>query len=170
MMKRTPMKRTGWGNLPPTNKRRAESGPDLHIVPVNAAKFAIKPVVKSMAVMVKIGDLPHTAIQKENVLCSAAYEAAVRTLPCIRCGIVGFTQFCHADEGKGMGIKTDVRRGWPGCGPHDGEPGCHWIVGTSGILGKIVRRALEELYGMETRARIIAAGLWPKRLPLWTEP
>jgi hypothetical protein len=32
--------------------------------------------------------------------------AVVRRMRCARCGIKGFTQFCHSDEGKGMGIKV----------------------------------------------------------------
>jgi len=108
-------------------------------------------------------------IPKENALQHLGYMALVRKLPCARCGIVGFSQFCHADEGKGGAIKTDCRRGWPGCGPHNGQPGCHWYVGTSGRMPKAERRAFEEQAGQSTRATIIAAGQWPKRLPLWKE-
>jgi hypothetical protein len=55
---------------------------------------------------------------KENILKSAAYENAVRDLGyCVRCGLECRPQFCHRDEGKGTGIKTDVREGWAGCGP-----------------------------------------------------
>jgi hypothetical protein len=108
-------------------------------------------------------------VEKENVLISPAYETAVRRLPCVRCGIVGFTQFCHTDEGKGLSIKTDVRRGWAGCGPRGGIPGCHWIVGTSGTIARPARRLLEAGYAAWTRAQVIARGWWPARLPLWIE-
>lgn len=108
-----------------------------------------------------------TASPKESVLHSSTYQARVRQLPCARCGIMGFTQFCHTDEGKGLGIKTDDRRGWPGCGPHDGLPGCHWYVGTSGKMKKEERRAFEEWAAASTRAEILRLGLWPTRLPLW---
>jgi hypothetical protein len=106
---------------------------------------------------------------KEDAIQSEAYMAIVRKLPCMRCGIVGFTQFCHADEGKGMGIKTDCRRGWPGCGPHGDEPGCHWVVGTSGQLPREEKRETEDGYGRRTRGTVLALGLWPKSLPLWPE-
>lgn len=109
------------------------------------------------------------SVPKENVLESAPYEAAVRKLPCARCGIVGFTQFCHADMGKGMGIKTDVRRGWAGCGPHDTMPGCHWVIGTSGQIQRAARRILEAGYAAWTRAEVLRRGWWPKKLPEWTE-
>jgi hypothetical protein len=81
--------------------------------------------------------------------------------------ISGFSQFCHADEGKGTGIKTDCRRGWPGCGPHHDTMGCHYMIGSTGMLGQAERRRLEETYGIRTRDAINAAGLWPKRLPQW---
>ena len=58
----------------------------------------------------------HRAIPKDGPLQHEGYIAQVRRLPCIRCGVVGFSQFCHADEGKGMALKTDCRLGWPGCG------------------------------------------------------
>lgn len=107
------------------------------------------------------------SVPKQNALQNEAYMAAVRKLPCARCGVVGFTQFCHADEGKGLGIKTDCRLGWPGCGPHGDEPGCHWFVGTSGRMKREDRRAFEAQAGLETRREIVALGAWPATLPPW---
>lgn len=107
---------------------------------------------------------------KESVVSSPAYEAAVRDLGyCMRCGRVCRPQFCHADRGKGTGIKTDVRRGWPGCGPGSWGPGCHWIVGTSGRLTKDERRAEEDALGARTRRALIAKGTWPRTVPRWEE-
>lgn len=112
-------------------------------------------------------------VPKERVLKSSTYEARVRKLSCRRCGISGFTQFCHTDEGKGERIKTDVRRGWAGCGPHpEGDttvPGCHWYVGTSGNMPKEERRAFEDWAAFSTRSEILMLGQWPPRLPLWVE-
>jgi hypothetical protein len=111
---------------------------------------------------------------KQNVCTSGAYMAAARNLGfCVRCGFVqpsdrkGLIQFCHADQGKGAAIKTDVRRGWAGCGPHDGMPGCHWEVGTSGQLSKANRRAEEDRLGELTRRELRRRGLWPKSVPSW---
>jgi len=50
----------------------------------------------------------HRAVPKDAPLQHEGYMALVRRLPCIRCGVVGFSQFCHADEGKGMALKTDA--------------------------------------------------------------
>jgi hypothetical protein len=71
-------------------------------------------------------------IEKENALQHEGYMRLVRLLPCAHCGIVGFSQFCHSDQGKGERIKTDCRRGWPGCGPHHDTMGCHYLIGTTG--------------------------------------
>lgn len=108
---------------------------------------------------------------KERPVVSEAYRDLVRAMPCMHCGRPPRSQFCHADQSKGMGMKTDDRRGWPGCGPDlaTGQPGCHWLIGTSGRIPKEQRRELEALYGAQTRTVIIEAGKWPKNLPPWRE-
>jgi hypothetical protein len=91
------------------------------------------------------------------------YMDAVRSLPCARCGKGPRSEFCHSDEGKGVGIKSDCRAGWPGC--HD----CHDAVGTRRVYDKETRRALEAEMARKTRAQIILLGLWPANLERWTE-
>lgn len=131
------------------------------------------PVTRGRGGVIKRIDDTVVSVQKENAITSLAYQALVRKLPCARCGISDYTQFCHSDEGKGIGIKTDDRRGWPGCGPHpEGGKivnGCHWFVGTSGKLKQSERRELEARMSAETRLQIIMRGLWPKSLPHWSE-
>jgi hypothetical protein len=108
------------------------------------------------------GGVSGEAVQKEEASQHAGYMAAVRDLGyCMRCRRSCRPQFCHRDCGKGMGIKTDVREGWPGC------PECHYIVGTSGFYSKEERRALELELGQRTREAVKAAGTWPKTLPQW---
>jgi hypothetical protein len=106
---------------------------------------------------------------KESPLESAAYENAVRALGyCVRCGRTCRPQFCHADQHKGMGMKTDVRRGWAGCGVwNPTDPGCHYIVGTSGQMEKQERRAEEDRLAAITRAEVERLGLWPRSVPKW---
>jgi hypothetical protein len=114
------------------------------------------------------GGTSGTPVGKENASQSTAYMVAVRALGyCMRCGCTlkkGERQFCHADQGKGTGIKTDVRRGWLGCA------GCHFHVGTSGRMPKAERRAEEDRLAAKTRDLVIRAGTWPKNLPKWEEP
>ena len=92
---------------------------------------------------------------------SKRWLKAVASLPCVICGVEQRTQAAHRNEGKGMGIKTDVREGWAGC------PECHHLVGTSGTLPKPTRRAVEILLAAHTRAEVEAAGTWPARLERW---
>jgi hypothetical protein len=104
------------------------------------------------------------AVEKECASQHAGYMAAVRGLGyCMNCSRACRPQFCHADEGKGMGIKTDVRRGWPGC------PECHFLIGTSGTYTKAERRGIEARLAHKTRAAVAAAGTWPRALPKWSE-
>jgi hypothetical protein len=113
------------------------------------------------------GGVSGIAIEKEDASQSGPYMRAAKSLGyCMRCGVQvepnkGLLDFCHADIGKGQGLKTDCRKGWPGC------RACHEEVGRA--LPKPVRRAVEYLLGVMTRAAVLAAGTWPKRLPMLEE-
>jgi hypothetical protein len=103
------------------------------------------------------------AVPKTVTIQHRGYMDLVREMHCIRCMAPPRSQFCHSDEGKGIGFKSDCRLGWPGCAA------CHYAVGTERIYPKEERRALEAEYARKTRAVILAAGMWPKDLPLWDE-
>jgi hypothetical protein len=151
-VKRSPFKRKPFVSLARVRQWEGPTPtPRAPAVQAVARVQAVAPLVKSMP-------LQH-----------AGYMDLVRSMACYRCRHRPRSQFCHRDEGKGGGLKTDCREGWPGCGPHDGMPGCHWYVGTSGNLPKAQRRAFELEAGAATRAAVIASGQWPKRLPLWEE-
>lgn len=114
---------------------------------------------------------PAPPVDKERASQSQAYQVATRSLGyCMRCGCrlapgTGAAQFCHADAGKGQGIKTDVRRGWNGCAS------CHRWVGTDRKgLTKAARRALEQYLAWKNRCALRRRGLWPASLPdTWAE-
>lgn len=163
------MKRSALRRKTPLRQRRRE-GADVEREPkpmAHAAPAPVQPVRRGTYA----GSTTGVPVPKENVLHHhAGYENAVRGLGyCMLCGRACRPQFCHRDQGKGMGLKTDVREGWPGCGPGDHGPGCHWLVGTSGQFAKEERRILEKRLGRKTRAAVIAAGAWPARLPRWME-
>lgn len=73
---------------------------------------------------------------------SEPYRRYIASLPCYRCGIHGYSQAAHADEGKGMGLKTDDLTCYPLCGPRTGEPGCHEFVGRNSLRSE--RRGFEQ--------------------------
>lgn len=109
------------------------------------------------------------AAPKAKPVRSEAYRRLVAALPCAHCFVFGRSQAAHADQTKGLGTKTDDRTCYPACGPAEGHPGCHWLIGTSGHIQREERRALEQLYAKQTRAKIINRGLWPPGLPKWGE-
>jgi hypothetical protein len=110
-----------------------------------------------------------TPSPKSNHLRSDTYRRLVAAMPCARCGAVGRSQAAHADEGKGLGIKTDDRTCYPLCCTTPGRVGCHDIIGGSGSMTRDERRVTEQAYGAMTRARITADGAWPAGLPLWQQ-
>jgi hypothetical protein len=154
MKRHAPMRRTAlspaaaWP-FPPREDRSAEFA--SHITP-------------KVAPAVMAADLQARAplvIDKENPLVCEPYRAYVRRLPCWMCHCEGFTQFAHADRLKGMALKSDDRAGAPLCGPHPAvgrpgftEPGCHWLVGTSGRYTREERRDIEERAGADTQQRL----------------
>lgn len=110
------------------------------------------------------------AIVKERAIESEPYRRLVAQLPCLWCGISGYSQHAHLNYGKGLGLKTDDRTGFPLCCSRPGIEGCHVAYDNYRLLESGGREAHRE-YGIEagrfTREQILKAGLWPKRLPLW---
>jgi hypothetical protein len=100
---------------------------------------------------------------------SEAYRRLVASLPCAHCGLVGYSNACHADEGKGMGMKSDDRTCWPGCVDRPGRSGCHSLIGARGMFTREQRRVIEAKHAAATRERIKADGLWKPEWPEWEE-
>jgi hypothetical protein len=109
------------------------------------------------------GGVSGEAVQKEEPLRSEAYRRLVAALPCsCGCGRVQ-SQAAHPNTSKGMGMKTDDRLCFPLA------PECHRAFDQGAMYSKETRRLMERLWGAMTRQTIIAAGQWPKGLPLWAE-
>lgn len=110
------------------------------------------------------------AVLKEHAIESEPYRRLVAELPCFWCGISGYSQHAHLNYGKGLGLKTDDRTGFPLCCSRPGIEGCHVAYDNYRLLESGGREAHRE-YGIEagrfTREQILKAGLWPKKLPLW---
>lgn len=149
-MKRSPFKvQRPPGSRPPRAAKQIGEG------------YTIRP--RAIAVAVAGPARATVRVPKAAMLQHEGYMAAVRSLPCYRCHKPPRSQFCHADEGKGTGIKSDCRLGWPGCG------NCHFYIGTVRALGKADRRKWEAEAGRATRATIRDLGLWPASLPAWPD-
>ncbi len=169
MMRRTPMNRGSkpmargsWARDKRPSARKAGSEENFEPELDEQASSAIKkiPMAQPRGVIARVDDVVRPQV-KEHAIQHKAYMDLVRLMPCAHCKKAGPSQFCHADEGKGTGLKTDCRRGWPGC------PECHHLLGSTGKLGRDERRRLEALHGARTRAVIEAARLWPDGLERW---
>lgn len=153
------MKRSGFLKRKTPLRPRRVDAPVVEREPRPMALVTVKPLR-----MGTYGGTTAAAPKPAPMLQHAGYMAAVRDLGyCMHCRRSCRPQFCHRDQTKGVGIKTDVREGWPGCEE------CHRLIGTTRIYPKEERRVLELELGRRTRAAVIAAGTWPARLPLWKE-
>lgn len=112
------------------------------------------------------------AVLKENAIESEPYRRLVAELPCFWCGISGYSQHAHLNRGKGMGLKTDDRTGFPLCCSRPGIEGCHVAYDQYRLI-EGADSDLHHEYGQEwgriTRHTILTSGLWPKKLPQWQE-
>jgi len=89
---------------------------------------------------------------------SKPYLRWVASLPCIACGIEGFSQAAHANNGKGMALKTCDLQTFPLCAPHFGRPGCHTEHDLCMGMSRDTRRELEAKYVNQTQSLAIDAG------------
>ena len=174
---RKPMKRTGFKRKQPVSfyktaalgtsmtlieKREAEREKRL----ADIAKSAIANALEKPANVALVSlSAPTAPVEKENPLRSEAYRRAVAGLPCICCGIAGYSQAAHANHGKGAGLKTDDRTCFPLCCDRPGAKGCHPKFDRYELYPKHAAALVAEAWGADTRRRIEMMGLWPKDLP-----
>jgi hypothetical protein len=86
---------------------------------------------------------------------SESYRRWVASLPCMSCGISGYSQCAHANGG-GMGTKTSDLDTFPLCCTRPGLIGCHMQFDLCLDMDKAQRRELTEQYVAATRRLAIA--------------
>ena len=156
MNRGAPLKRTGFR---PRTPRREQRDPDrVRSVPTVApgAFRAPEPV----------SEAPAAQVAKAAPVRSEALRRAVASLPCVICGIPGYSQAAHGSEGKGMGIKACDLTLFPACCDRPGVRGCHSQLDQGALFTKAVRRELEPVWAADTRRKLLAMGLWPKGVPV----
>jgi hypothetical protein len=186
MMRRTPMKRTGFKTVTElrgavsqilTDERnarlfkflaaRSSTTPETELEReqrlMDKARRAMNSVVPRAATM-GLGTTAAAPIPKAAPVRSEAYRRAVATLPCAICGVPGYSQAAHANTGKGMGMKACDLTCFPACGPRPGEQGCHAKLDQGALFTKAVRRELEPVWAADTQRRLLAMGLVPASL------
>ena len=92
---------------------------------------------------------------KVPVVRSEPYRRYISQLPCFMCRIEGHTQVAHGDESKGMGMKSSDLTCYPLCGPRPMEAGCHVYCGSSGKMGRDLRRDFEQRGAAWTQEQLI---------------
>ena len=162
LARRTPMRRTGW-------RRRAGVSSETPVASMRPVAPA-PPVTRLARPANYAPATGHaTALKKDAAARSEAYRRIVAAMPCAHCGIAGYSQHAHANAGKGKGIKTDDRAGFPLCAPRPGIEGCHAAFDQYRLLpgGRDAHVAAGRAWGARTRAAVEKAGKWPARLPRW---
>lgn len=157
-MRRTPFRRARASTTPETEQEREQRLMDK-------AQRAMNSAVPRAATM-GLGTTAAAPIPKAAPVRSEAYRRAVATLPCAICGVYGYSQAAHANQGKGMGMKACDLTCFPACGPRPGIQGCHAALDQGALFTKAVRRELEPVWAADTQRRIKAMGLWPKGVPV----
>ncbi|THJ36186.1 hypothetical protein E8K88_02670 [Lampropedia aestuarii] len=111
------------------------------------------------------------SISKEKPLRSEPYRRLVAALPCAFCGVHGYSQHAHENDGKGMGLKVDDRRAMPLCCTRPGIEGCHAAFDQYRLVpgGRSAHIELGHEMARQTRDQIREVGHWPAKVPQWQE-
>ena len=162
MMRRTPFRRTAVSASAETEQEREQRLMDK----ARRAMNSVVPRAANMGLSTTAAPIPKAAPVR-----SEAYRRAVASLPCINCGVPGYSQCAHSNSGKGAGIKASDLGSFPLCTVHPGADGrlvqgCHENFDQGALFTKAARRELEPVWAADTQRRIHAMGLWPKALPL----
>lgn len=122
------------------------------------------------ASMVSLKDEFSAPIAKSEPERSEAYKRLVAAMPCANCGRVGRSQHAHTNAGKAKGMKNDDRDAMPLCADDYGLLGCHSRFDRYALfLGRDEHVRMGAQWAAETRQKIDNMGLWPAKLPRWTE-
>lgn len=117
-------------------------------------------------------DVPADPQPKEEAIRHEGYRRLVASMDCISCGRPGRSQHAHENEGKGKSLKLDDRRAMPLCCDEPGREGCHAKFDQYRLLpgGRAAHVEQGRAWSAQTRAAILADGLWPAGLPLLPVP
>ena len=155
-MRSTPLKRTSLRPRAPRSERQRDPDRVRATPTVTPGAFRVPGPVASA---------PAARVEKSAPVRSEALRRAVASLPCVICGMPGYSQAAHGSEGKGMGIKAcDLLTLFPACCDRPGVRGCHSQLDQGALFTKAVRRELEPVWAADTQRRIKAMGLWPTNL------
>lgn len=173
MMRRTPLARTPFkrkNSSLSTSLKGAENTPQKQPQShASKALAAIINVVKSRpnhaTSAPALTPVFRGSFPKSKPVRSAAYRRVVASLPCVICGVPGYSQAAHGSGAgtavcKGMGLKSCDLTCFPACALR-----CHPALDQGALFTKAARHALEPVWAADTQRRIRAMGKWPKGVP-----
>ena len=159
-MKRTPMKRSAWPARAPLQKTEQKEPLAL----TQQAFNAVKSIARKATYAVVSREVCAAPIVKSATVRNEAYRRAVASLPCVACGIPGYSQAAHLPpEAKGM--KQSDLLAFPLCCARIGVPGCHQDYDQYRMYPKAAAMTVGRAWAADTQRKIQAMGLWPKTLP-----
>jgi hypothetical protein len=110
-----------------------------------------------------VASAPAAQVAKAAPVRSEAYRRAVASLPCIACGIQGYSQAAHLPpEAKGM--KQSDLLTFPLCCTRVGIPGCHQDYDQYRLFPRDAAMTVGRAWAVDTQRRIKAMGMWPNNL------
>lgn len=154
MLRRTPLKRTGFrSKLPPPMPR--EERPARALPTIDPSRFRLPAPVTGMA----------EPVAKREYIRSKALREAYRLIPCQHCGRDDGTVCCaHSNwgiHGKGGAIKADDSRGASLCAA------CHVpLLDQGSHLSKAERQALWWAAHVKSIRLLTSLGHWPEGIPV----
>ena len=110
-----------------------------------------------------VATTPAAPIVKDNPVRSQQYLRAVASLPCIACGIQGYSQAAHLPpEAKGM--KQSDLLTFPLCCTRVGIAGCHQDYDQYRLFPRAAAMAVGRAWAADTQRRLLTMGLVPASL------
>ena len=116
-------------------------------------------------VPVPVASAPAARVEKSAPVRSEALRRAVASLPCIACGIQGYSQAAHLPP-EAKGLKQSDLLAFPLCCVRVGVPGCHQDYDQYRMFPREAAMTVGRAWAADTRRKLLALGLWPKALPL----
>ena len=161
MMRRTPMKRTPFNRAAPATKSHSNQAAAL----TSQALTAIKTRAPLRASTYAAPTEPAAPIAKAAPVRSEALRRAVASLPCIACGIQGYSQAAHLPP-EAKGLKQSDLLAFPLCCVRVGVPGCHQDYDQYRMFPREASMTVGRAWAADTRRKLLAMGLWPKGVPV----
>lgn len=111
-----------------------------------------------------VNNAPAARVEKSAPVRSEAYRRAVASLPCVACGIPGYSQAAHLPP-EAKGLKQSDLLAFPLCCARIGVPGCHQDYDQYRMYPKHAAMTVGRAWAADTQRKILAMGLWPDSLP-----